>query len=491
MQVKTLLRQLDFGNSVAEFDESLEDYFVETDIFHDLVHDKVDIVSGDKGTGKTAIYRYLQRRYTHISALDDVELIPAFNPSGNPIFQRLTELEVLKEQQYIAIWKAYFLTLTGNWLLQLTAGNYGEQTSQLETLFDEFGFRNADDSPKGTFTSLLNWVKKRLALRSAGVEIKIDPLGSMIVKPSIEFGNIDTTQRSDENVISYDEALALLDSALKENELTLWILLDRLDEAFVGYPEIEMPALRALFRVYLDFQVYSQFKLKLFVRNDLFRKISSGGFVNLTHVNAKKRELIWDEDDLFSLLCQRIRRNTDFLSSLNLTSASDQELFSVIFPPQVDRGKRKPSSWKWILSRIRDGNGVMPPRNLVDLANKAKAEQLRKELRHSRSYEEGVYLIEADSLKQALSRLSKERLEDTLLAESSKEIAALINGFRDGKVEHNDQSIADLFGVDIQMAKRFANILIEIGFLEEVGKNYKIPMLYRDGLGVTQGKAFH
>jgi len=114
MQVKTLLRQLDFGNSVAEFDESLEDYFVETDIFHDLVHDKVDIVSGDKGTGKTAIYRYLQRRYTHISALDDVELIPAFNPSGNPIFQRLTELEVLKEQQYIAIWKAYFLTLTGN-----------------------------------------------------------------------------------------------------------------------------------------------------------------------------------------------------------------------------------------------------------------------------------------------------------------------------------------------------------------------------------------
>ena len=30
----------------------------------------------------------------------------------------------------------------------------------------------------------------------------------------------------------------------------------------------------------------------------------------------------------------------------------------------------------------------------------------------------------------------------------------------------------------------------DIGFLEAVGSNYKIPMLYRDGLGVTQGKAF-
>jgi hypothetical protein len=32
--------------------------------------------------------------------------------------------------------------------------------------------------------------------------------------------------------------------------------------------------------------------------------------------------------------------------------------------------------------------------------------------------------------------------------------------------------------------------LREIGFLEPIGANFKVPMLYRDGLSITQGKAF-
>ncbi len=32
--------------------------------------------------------------------------------------------------------------------------------------------------------------------------------------------------------------------------------------------------------------------------------------------------------------------------------------------------------------------------------------------------------------------------------------------------------------------------LAELGFLEKLGDTYKIPSLYRDGLNVTQGKAF-
>lgn len=38
--------------------------------------------------------------------------------------------------------------------------------------------------------------------------------------------------------------------------------------------------------------------------------------------------------------------------------------------------------------------------------------------------------------------------------------------------------------------KQIIKILLEIGFLEPIGESYKVPMLYRDGLGITQGKAF-
>jgi hypothetical protein len=65
--IKELLRKLDLGAPVAEFDEALENYFVETDTFRALVDDRADIVAGDKGTGKTAIYRILQKRFGKLS----------------------------------------------------------------------------------------------------------------------------------------------------------------------------------------------------------------------------------------------------------------------------------------------------------------------------------------------------------------------------------------------------------------------------------------
>ena len=92
--------------------------------------------------------------------------------------------------------------------------------------------------------------------------------------------------------------------------------------------------------------------------------------------------------------------------------------------------------------------------------------------------------------KRALTRLSEDRVEDTLLAEVSRDVSTLIEGFRDSKVEHNEASIAKLFGVEPAQARAFAKILLDIGFLEQTGDTYKVPILYRDGLNITQGKAF-
>jgi hypothetical protein len=61
MDIKNLLRQIDFGNSVAEFDEALDRYFVETESFRALTLDKADIISGEKGTGKTSYIVYSRR----------------------------------------------------------------------------------------------------------------------------------------------------------------------------------------------------------------------------------------------------------------------------------------------------------------------------------------------------------------------------------------------------------------------------------------------
>jgi hypothetical protein len=44
-----------------------------------------------------------------------------------------------------------------------------------------------------------------------------------------------------------------------------------------------------------------------------------------------------------------------------------------------------------------------------------------------------------------------------------------------------------LSGDDLRDAIR---LLVELGFLEASGDSYKMPFLYRSGLGVSQGKGF-
>src|SRR6516164_3955188 len=52
-----LLAGLDLGSTVAESDNLLESARVETSVFDDLLADRVDLILGTKGSGKTALYR--------------------------------------------------------------------------------------------------------------------------------------------------------------------------------------------------------------------------------------------------------------------------------------------------------------------------------------------------------------------------------------------------------------------------------------------------
>lgn len=95
-------------------------------------------------------------------------------------------------------------------------------------------------------------------------------------------------------------------------------------------------------------------------------------------------------------------------------------------------------------------------------------------------------LSKPDSLKRGLEALSNQRVEDTLLAEAG-EAAEDIEMFRGGKAEHNAETLENLLGPGYDDKVR---LLQQFGFLEPAGANYKIPMIYRYGLEITQGKAF-
>lgn len=488
--VSELLRDLNLGSSVAEFDDALDKYFVETEPFRALVENRADIIAGDKGTGKTAIFRILRKRYRGIAELKDVEVIPAFNPKGNPIFQRLVQEQVLTEAQYVSVWKAYIVSLVGNWLLEIFESSGSAALLELDTLLRTTGLRSTDDAPNTIFARIMNTLRK-LRPTSAEVQFTLSESGIPIVVPRVELGAAPDAHKSPEPLmIRHEDALALLNRALKDSGVIAWIALDRLDEAFQGFPDIETPALRALLRTYLDLLDFEQLRLKLFVRRDLFRRIIQGGFVNLSHINARKIEIVWDDEDLLNLLCKRIKDNGALLVALGLSPTSpNAAVFDAAVPPQIDVGQRKPTSWNWIVARVRDGNNIKPPRNIIDLVAKAREAQLRKEEREPRDWETSIPLIDAESMRRGLAKLSEQRVEDTLLAEAG-DAAPMIERFRGGKSEHNDASLTEVLGVAEEELPAVVKPLVDLGFLEQVKNTYKVPLLYRGGLGITKGKAF-
>jgi hypothetical protein len=490
VQRSELLAQLDIGNSVAEFDRALERYFVKTAPFLDFVGDRYDTVSGDKGTGKTAIFLFVTEHREDFEDLRDVELLPAFNIAGQPVFYELTRSAVLTEGEYNSLWKAYILSVVGNYLVEML-GNEGS-LHDVEEILELAGLKVGDYRPESIFQRLRTTFRAFLKPKEVEGSISVLENGLPVISGKVvpDYGE----EVEGGAVIPFDYALNRLEAALDDIGLTIWVAFDRLDEAFQGAPEHEVPALRALLRVYLDLNHLARVRIKLFIRNDLFSRITAGGFVNLTHVNARRLRLSWSQEDLLDLLARRIVDNGEVMTVLGVNPAgvdSDEarlELLERIFPEQVDSGPRKPTTWNWILSRIRDGQDVRPPRNLIDLVEFARQVQLREDERERTEWERPP-LIERDALKRGLSRLSSARIEDTLMAEYPN-LQMYFELLRDGKAEQNDQSLQELIGGSTEELGGAIDSLVNCGFLERIGETWKVPMLYRDGLDITQGKAF-
>jgi len=83
--------------------------------------------------------------------------------------------------------------------------------------------------------------------------------------------------------------------------------LDRLDERFRVFfslrPKCSTPRLFRTTLIYWS----SRDQTEDLCAPRPFRRIIQGGFVNLTHVMHAKQRIVWDEDDLLSLLCRRMR----------------------------------------------------------------------------------------------------------------------------------------------------------------------------------------
>jgi hypothetical protein len=318
------------------------------------------------------------------------------------------------------------------------------------------------------------------------------------------FGNIkipETEAQSGNQVQSLpkyvNDIRECLDNVLKKADLSLWLMIDRLDEIFPRRSELEKRALRGLLQAMRFFSSES-IRVKIFLRDDMLDQAvrSENGFTALTHITVRQADrLRWTEDQILSMLVKRIFTNKDVISYLGVNKerldASAEyrsEVFYKIFPSTVKRGINQSATLRWIYNRCSDGRNVVTPRDVLDLLIRAIQKQQDECNANAEGYSK--YIIGPSALQYGLQELSK-RKKLTYLQAEFPHLWQYIEKFTGGKTEYDETSIKKALGKDW---KTIIEDLVSIGFLSSKtiqgqGSVYKVPFLYRHGLQMTQGKA--
>lgn len=346
---------------------------------------------------------------------------------------------------------------------------------------------------------LSQYARRFLRPESISAEIKLDPTTGI---PTGIGGKITlrepTPIEADRGILSIDRLLELTDRALMRVGLTVWILLDRLDVAFAEQPQLEDNALRALFKTYLDLLPREHIRLKIFLRSDIWVRLTDQGFREASHI-TRQLTIKWDPRSLLNLVVRRTLQNDAirefYRADPNLilgSSTQQNEFFYRVFPTQVDVGLKKPRTFDWMLSRTLDGTRETAPRELIQLLNSSREVQLQR-YEIGDAEPEGDPLFAGVSLKEALPSVSRQKLEQTLFAEYPS-LRDRINQLRGQRTRQRPASLAKIWELPRTAAAiDLARQLVKIGFFEELGTRdepeFSVPFLYRDALDMIQGTA--
>lgn len=483
-----LLNAFDLGASTAENDPLLESAKIETQEFNDLYNaDRIDIIRGIKGSGKTALYRlfFFIREYSVTNR--SLHCIFGVEATGDPVFRLFqSEFEEYNQVEFENFWNIYFILLIVDYVKSSPAisdalNNDKHITDKilrdLGIKIERYGYSIKDS---------INGIQQ--FFRSLKVTGSIAPSPDPTVPfpiPSFTFekGVMEDVTLKPIYVAGFRDAIS---QALKLRGLKIWIMLDRLDEVFPHRSNLEKNGLIGLLKAAYNFSC-PELRVKIFLRDDIVDFISSEGFTALTHVFDRcSNTMTWPKDQVLLLITKRlsaiaaIQRWYRVIESRLTEPDYREELFNQVFPERIG----KTNTLDWIYNNIADGNGVVTPRDIIDFFRFLKNEQLKAFRINQRPQPK---LFSQDHFKAALTELSKHKKRIFLYAEFPNLKRAFLK-FEGRYSEYEVATLRKMFPEDYE---KTIEDLKSIGFLKYNHKTgtFKIPVIWRKGFNIRNRKA--
>lgn len=498
----TLLQELDLGSSVAESDTLLEAARIETSAFADLLSDHVDLIPGTKGSGKSALFRII------VDFLPDlllrqrkVVIAHGIQAPGDPVFHAFTDkFSTLTEEEFVSFWCIYLVSLAHEQFIK--GPRYRQFLKDASAEIEKFRSACANAKipeiqAKKSLRDILEWSLHVLASWRPKVTYR-PPEGSGEWELDL-FGSktTDYLERKEEtpqhSLPKYvNDIKQTLEGVLEASKLSLWLMVDRLDEIFPRRSDVERAALRGLLRA-MRYFASASIRVKVFLRDDMLEQVvrTENGFTALTHVTVRQADTLrWTQDQILAMVVKRFFANDGLTAYLRINrdqldaSASYRtQCFDRIFPPTVFRGSNQSPTIRWIYNRCADGRGVVTPRDVLDLLIRAKQRQQDSYVADPEGTSDWV--IGPAAIQYGFEELSKRKRQTYLQAEFPH-LWKDIEKFSGGKTDYDGTALQLLLGPGWEAT---AEHLLAIGFFSKGKDVYSIPFLYRHGMNVTRGKA--
>lgn len=388
-----ILEQIEnFGAIDAENDGRLIEYFFKTPILNSLYDYNKSIVIGRKGTGKTAIYKYIEsEKKKYATSL-------LFKDYPWKVHDRFKNKIVSDRESFVYSWEFFF---------------YIEIFKKLVSLIDEFKERKT----KRQIKKIKKWLKKNwgsiefnhketLAPKKKAFQFTFTPsvLGNSL-------GSISRALKDEDNIgktlsefnSKFENILSII---LDHFDREIILLFDELDLAYSSDDENYKNRLMGLLLAAYSF--FSKFnkkvKIYLFLRSDIFNLLE---FQDKNKIKDNMIEFLdWDSDSIDSKLSLKQIASNRIKVNINSQSDNFTRNWNEVF--ETNNIGRNQSKWNFIIDRT-----FVRPRDLIKFMN-LSLEQSKNRLRSDPNSVDKITNDDIHAIRKNYSQYLFEELKDEL-----------------------------------------------------------------------------
>ena len=402
------INALQFGDEAAERDALLKQNFMPPHDLHFVASGTKTIVLGDRGAGKSAMFRALQELKDSAATTAAVRPRTITSVSQDPasFVQQMTADDSVTSSAdgFKVIWLLYSAALAARDVD--VPANYDDRETRAfrkdsRAILRRIGWAG---SIKGE-SRASRWMAAVRSVMPEKVSLK---LGPVTVEPNLRRRGRGWLGSD----IRIDEFINRTDRLLQATNRRLLIVFDQIDEAFKYQRDRQEALVQGLFLAESYLSLTQTIRLIVLLRTDLFE---------LYDIQEKNKfvsrivRLDWSPEELRKQLLQRLFSNNGLRAvtePLNVAALQPSILaqiqFRIVFPAEVEG---KPFE-EWLIESLKNGKNHVAPRQVILFLNLAKDN------------------ARDDSIRRRIPLFSEKEVADAMTSLSELSYQEVISDFR-------------------------------------------------------------